>query len=371
MRWSVVLALIVWACKFSPPDGQAGDDADGDPSTAATNLRWDTTGIPTALWDPATVRDTQAIKLYTDPACITALGAPIELAGADAMFVMPSTIGGAMAFSIDTITTTGTLSSGCSPDVGVCPTNYERVADSTFASGFCLAKYELRNVGGIAEPIYPMLPWGDITTAQALAACEALGSRYHLTTNPEWMATAREIEAVPANWSTTVTPFLKKGHTDDCLALPVGAELAASTDDDPCNGTLGPACTQSNSADFRYNRTFVLRSGRVIWDFSGNSFEILDHAPMTNVTQGDNPGTDINITTGAAFIPAFPEAQYKSANTADRDSSQNVGVLFRDNATLATKLSRGGDFCLFAGIYSVSLLTSEVHHNVGFRCIYR
>ncbi|HEY5936175.1 MAG TPA: hypothetical protein VIU61_16105 [Kofleriaceae bacterium] len=369
MRWSVLLALA--ACEFSPPGGQAGDDADADPATGATNLRWDTTGIPTALWDLATVGDRQAIQLYTDPACITALGAPLELAGADAMFVMPPRIGGAMAFSIDTITASGTLSSGCSPDVGVCPINYERVADSTFAPAFCLAKYESRNVDGIAQPIYPALPWGDVTTVQALAACSALGSRYHLTTNPEWMATAREIEAVPANWSTTVTPFLKKGHTDDCLAQPVGAELAASTDDDPCNGTLGPACAQSNSADFRYNRTFALRSGRVIWDFSGNSFEILDHGPMTNATQGDNPGTDINETTGAAFTPAFPEAEYKSANTSHRDSSQNVGVLFREDAITSTKLVRGGDFCLFAGIYSVALLTSDIHHNVGFRCVYR
>jgi len=71
------------------------------------------------------------------------------------------------------------------------------------------------------------------------------------------------------------------------------------------------------------------------------------------------------------FTPAFPEDQYKSADLNDRDLAQNVGVLFRENATLSTKLSRGGDFCSFGGIYSVSLLTTEVHHNVGFRCVYR
>jgi len=368
MRFALALALAFTACKFSPPSGGAGDDDSSDsadPATVATNLRWDTTAVPTALWDPALVVDSQGLQLYTDPACETPLGPAIPLTGADAMFAMPILIGGAMAFTIDTVTSAGSARSGCSPDVGPCPTNYERVADN-----FCLAKYELRNVGGIAEPIYPMLPWGDITQPAAKQVCAALGAHYTLPTNADWMATAREIEATGANWSTTVVPFLKKGHTDDCLGDPIGAELAASTDDDPCSGTLGPACARPTSPDFKYNRTFVLGSGRVIWDFSGNSFEILDHGAMTNATQGDNPGMDINATTGLLFSPAFAEADYKSANLAHGDPKQNIGVLFREQASSA-KLSRGGDFCLFAGIYSVSLLTTEVHHNVGFRCVYR
>jgi hypothetical protein len=369
-----LVALVLAACKFQPPastpDGMAVDAPPPDPTTTATNLHWDTVAVPTALWDPAEIVDTQALQLYSDSACTTTLGATVPLAGSDVAFPMPIMIGGAMSFSIDTITSTGSVRSGCSSDVGPCPTNYVRIGTNTFTGGsFCLAKYELRDVGGLAEPIYPTRPWGDITKAQALAACAAAGPRYHLTTNPEWMATAREIEGSLANWSTTTTPFLKKGHTDDCVDPPVGAELASSTDDDPCFGTLGPNCTQPGSADFRYNRTFVVASGAVIWDFAGNSFEILDHGGMTNATQGDNPGTDINQTTGVAFVPSFNELDYKSTNQSQSDSANNVGVLFREQAT-SSNLSRGGDFCLFAGIYSVSLLTTEVHHNVGFRCVY-
>lgn len=45
-------------------------------------------------------------------------------------------------------------------------------------------------------------PIADINQAEAIAACQSMGSGYHLITNNEWMTIARSIEANPTNWSS-------------------------------------------------------------------------------------------------------------------------------------------------------------------------
>src|SRR5688572_19136559 len=122
---------------------------------------------------------------------------------------------------------------------GPCPANYVFVPQNCAynAGEFCIAKYEMKNGSGIARSEAAGDPWGTLTTEQAKAACAANGARYHLVTNDEWMATARAIEATPANWSTTATAFLSKGKTDDCgggCPGPGYCPAPASTDATPC-----------------------------------------------------------------------------------------------------------------------------------------
>jgi hypothetical protein len=269
--------------------------------------------------------------------------------------------------------------------VGACPANYVKVPNNcAYSAGeFCIAKYEMKNVSGVATSQAMGTPWGTITVAQAKAACTALGARYHLITNDEWMATAREIEATPANWSTTTTPFLSKGKTDDCGQCPGNTfcPSAAGNDNQPCTGVNVTGCQDRTSNAFRYNRTHRIGTA-VIWDFSGNMFELVDHPATTNATQGAWPGAPVNATSGATFSPALADADYKSANLAHGDVPsytmgtqqpvQNVGIVYVTSPTDAHNFSRGGDFCGFSGIYALSLLRdSELGINVGFRCAYK
>jgi hypothetical protein len=275
---------------------------------------------------------------------------------------------------------------GCAQNtVGACPVGYVLVPNNCeFGAGeFCIAKYEAKVVAGAALSTVTGTPTGNVTVAAAKAACAMNGAGYHLVTNEEWMAVARAIEATPVNWSTTTVPFLSKGNTDACGQCPGTATCpsAAAPDNMPCTGTKVTSCTDRANANFRYNRTARIgTSGGVIWDLSGNMFELIDFVATMNATQGEYPGRPINMTTGASFSPAWPEAKYKSANTSHTDDPSmgtqeavnNVGLLYVTSTTMSPQVTRGGDYCGFAGIYAIGLLrTSELGVNVGFRCAYR
>ena len=268
--------------------------------------------------------------------------------------------------------------------VGACPVGYVLVPNTCeFTAGeFCIAKYEAKVVSGAAQSIAAGTPTGNITTAAAKAACAANGARYHLVTNEEWMATARAIEATADNWSTTTPPFLSKGNTDACGPCPQSLTCPnqASADTTPCIGTKVATCTDRADASFRFNRTAKIGTNGVIWDLSGNMFELIDRPMTMNATEGGHPGQPINATTGASFSPAWPDAKYKSANTSHTDDPDmttqaavnNVGLLYVTSPTESPVVTRGGDFCGFAGVYAIGLLrTSELLGNVGFRCAYK
>lgn len=270
--------------------------------------------------------------------------------------------------------------------VGACPSNYVKVPNicAYNANEFCVMKYEAKVLNTAAVSVMTGFPTGNVTKAQAKAACEANGSRYHLITNDEWMATARAIEATPENWSLTTTPFLSKGKTDNCVGPcpgPPSCPQPAAADTAPCFTTTTGCDDRTNNA-FRYNRTHRIFANGVIWDFSGNMFELVDHPFTMNATEGNNIGQDINSADGSKFAPPLMDAQYKSANLSHADVPtvsmqpqapvQNIGILYVTSQEESPNFTRGGDFCGFAGIYSVSLLRdSELGANVGFRCAYK
>lgn len=45
-------------------------------------------------------------------------------------------------------------------------------------------------------------PIAVINQTEAIAACQSMGSGYHLITNDEWMTIARSIEVNPVNWNS-------------------------------------------------------------------------------------------------------------------------------------------------------------------------
>jgi hypothetical protein len=147
----------------------------------------------------------------------------------------------------------------------------------------------------------------------------------------------------------------------------------------PCTGTKVTSCTDRANANFRFNRTSRV-GANVIWDLSGNMFELIDHPPTMNATEGAHPGQPINTTTGTTFSPAWPDSKYKSANTSYTDDPSmttqaavnNVGLLYVTSPDASPQVTRGGDYCGFAGIYSIALLrTTELGVNVGFRCAFK
>ena len=249
------------------------------------------------------------------------------------------------------------------------------------AGDFCIMKYEAKVSSGVARSTASGVPTGTITTAAAKAACAANGAGYHLVTNEEWMATARAIEAEPTNWSTTTVPFLSKGNTDACGGCPATPTCPgpAAPDNLPCTGTKVTACTDRSTANFRFNRTAKIGAS-VIWDLSGNMFELIDFPMTMNATEGAHPGQPINTVTPASFSPMWPAAKYRSANPAHTDDPSmttqmavnNVGLLYVTSTDMSPEVTRGGDYCGFAGIYAIGLLrTSELGVNVGFRCAYK
>ena len=79
----------------------------------------------------------------------------------------------------------------------ICPTGYVRVPknpDVGTYHDFCIAKYEMANVSGVATSTSGQSPWVNISQTAAITACQNLGTGYDLILNAEWQAVARDVE---------------------------------------------------------------------------------------------------------------------------------------------------------------------------------
>lgn len=152
---------------------------------------------------------------------------------------------------------------------------------STFGtSDFHIMKYEAKNVGGVATSQADLTPWVNISLTDAITACSALGSGYHLLTIAETQTINRNIEAQTANWADSITGSLvsaggglKRGN--------VG--VTDSSGYDGANPEFG---TGRN-----LKAKHVLSNGGEIWDWSGNVFEWIN-----GVGAGGTLGTPGGVT---------------------------------------------------------------------------
>jgi hypothetical protein len=218
--------------------------------------------------------------------------------------------------------------------------------------GFCVDKFEAKNVGGRAVSEMAGTPWVSITQFAARAACIREGKR--LISEREWLAIAHNIERVGWNWNGGVvgTNQMSDGHSDNVPA----SSLAASTDADPCFGT-GEICSETVWHSQR--RTYRLSNGATIWDFGGNVWEWVDQ-----VNEDEYPIQNSPI---AGWVACSTAGDGICGNTLTTDDQWHRG------GTLATRgFLRGGGWLNVArsGAFALHLFAAPVNTDtiMGFRC---
>lgn len=246
---------------------------------------------------------------------------------------------------------------------GICPDRYVLVSGGSYVNtDFCVAKYEMKNVGGSAQSAADEEPWTGLTRSEAASLCRAHGPGYDLMTNAEWQTVARDIAATAGNWSggTVLSGELNRGHSDGSPSAP----LPAGVDTDPCAGT-GQSCTLGSWNNQR--RTFRLSSGELIWDFAGNAAEwLLDD---NSAAAGANAFLS-TLSTGDLRQALFGYNAFCASPSASPYCGYGYGTM---NAA-AGALVRGGSYAdgVNAGVFAVDLSDApgQQQDEIGFRCAY-
>jgi hypothetical protein len=261
-----------------------------------------------------------------------------------------------------------------------CPANYLPVnSNAPYSSAaFCVSKYEMKNVGGVATSQPLLAPWVSISRAASISACSILdAAHYSLISNGQWQTIARNIEAVGFNWSSGTVGNaggISRGHSDNLPAAP----LAASADDNvSCANEAAGSCSLTTWSSQR--RVFKLSNGLYIWDFAGNAEEWVSNdnsiswgsdanSNMITTSTHTTSGT-IGSATGAANVQFGPNGNYSSLSTSPWGGLGHAYINYSSGG-----ISRGGLFSdnTDSGIYAVYLglaptLTSS---GLGFRCVY-
>lgn len=246
-----------------------------------------------------------------------------------------------------------------------CPENFIEVpGNATYGtSGFCVMKYEAKNVGGVATSQAAGAPWASISrnnaTTRASEACDGC----HLITEAEWMTIAANVYNVASNWSSGVvgTGYIYSGHND---SNPNSAIAAGTNDSDGYTGT-------GNSSPSNQRRTLTLSNGAVIWDFAGNLWEWTDGSIASN-----KPGkTGQTVWEPTAYDDG--SLQWGGLPSTSRppvllNHSQGVGQLY-SNPTDSTNRAyrRGGHWGngSVTGIYGLHLgaIPTGTDPSIGFR----
>jgi hypothetical protein len=246
-------------------------------------------------------------------------------------------------------------------------------ADGRFViAPFMVMKYEARydadTPGSTPVSGVEGLPTTDMSRTAAMAACRTLGEGFSLISHSQWMALARNIESVPANWSGAPgKSVLQQGAIGPDNGFPPSGPWGV-------NDSSGLAL-----------RSHALTTGDTVYDLSGNVWE-----HVMDVFDGDllpyaSPAADPNYYTfeytaqvvdwGSIGKTGFgPERAW--------DSAQGIGTFTNTypRSELQGKrfgLVYGGDFASGAkngGIYAASVVPEGdegyAKGSTGFRCVY-
>jgi len=218
--------------------------------------------------------------------------------------------------------------------------------------GFCVMKYEARNVGGVPTSMTGGTIWVSISQIDAATACKSIGA--HLINNAEWMALARDIESVSSNYASGI---LKRGN--------VGVTDAGSYDGtDPDTGITDTKAQ------------LTLSNGQTIWHLAGNVWEWVDFV-ITGA--GSQPQV---VYQGAYGYQEFT-AMTNYGNTLGRENvapksttlngSAGAGRIYYNSSEATTRALSRGDYWssnATAGVFGLRLDFSptDTQTYLGFRC---
>lgn len=253
-------------------------------------------------------------------------------------------------------------------DALTCPTGYILVpGNPTFGtSDFCVAKYEMKNVGGVATSQASGKPWVNINRNDARAKCQSLGTGYKLISNAQWQTIARNIEQVAANWQngSVGSGALNRGHS---TVSPSDSLAASSNDNDACSGT-GQSCTGSTWNSLK--RTHKLSNGEVIWDFSGNVSEwVNDDYSSLGVNPAFDSGKWIEFTSSSV---GTNNRKLFGPSNSSWSSTQAVGKVYGGSAGGIYRGGAWNSITANIGIFTTYLINKAAFLNayIGFRCVY-
>ena len=200
-------------------------------------------------------------------------------------------------------------------------------------------------------------PWRETLADDAAAECESLGTNYHLISNEEWIAIAREIELQDANWT---------GAT-----VGSGCIIRGNSGDTTCgySSTTNPDSGTGRNARAKH----VLSNGEEIYDISGNLWEWADWDKNTS-------GFQIGPTTcGGSELPSvvcgdIADVEFNT-NNGSYTRTEGTGFFYGGSGGAAL---RGGYWSntTYAGAFSLSLNStplspSTIGSRIGFRCVFR
>lgn len=248
----------------------------------------------------------------------------------------------------------------------ICPANYVLVPGNSEqrVDSFCIAKFEMKDVGGVATSQAALNPWVNITRDDANAECVATGGR--LPTNGEWNALAIDISKQDANWEKSVDgDFLRlnRGVATGSSIYPVSNEAEHCSD-------FGAGCGTSWAIN---KRTHVLSTGKVIWDLAGNTWEPTSSAFTEGIYNSAYlPAASLALTNIFNFylVGGYDFRCYQPYN----NEYCGMGRAWINNADVAGQvLYRGGssnnntDTGIFASDFDYDATHTGPQH--GFRCV--
>jgi hypothetical protein len=216
---------------------------------------------------------------------------------------------------------------------------------------FYVMQYQARNNGGVPKSTGDGLPW---TISQLDAIQKSKDAGYHLITNWEWMAIARDIEQVPENWTggAVGSGMVKRGN--------VGI-----TDDGSyewCNPETG---ILNDKAKLK------LSNGQEIYHFSGNVWEWVDDTitqgeQYINFNQNASNWYEFNATDLFKVAQKLPYTEVGPKETYATPSSNGLGRIYinTSNGSSANRaFLRGGYWGngANAGVFALRLNDSPTY----------
>lgn len=279
-----------------------------------------------------------------------------------------------------------------------CPAGFIKVPVPSNNKVFCVAKYEMTKSGvsqttannttyrntdvPVSMPEYR--PWTNLTKAQAISECQSMGANYDLISNDQWNLIASDIANNSQNWfqgKLESTSFINQGRSATYFpdgSTPEGiynVALAPSSDDIKACGA-GQPCNVSDKESFRVKRTHTLSNGNIIWDFSGNSWEIVKDKDSSSLTRTTNY-VDVNSSVNNVFtyLAFFPQ-NLLSSSVSSVQSCNTCGFGKMGVDGVGSNIIRGGaankaEKYYIAGIFTGKTKFSDApYSHVGFRCVY-